>query len=178
MDDAGIQLRDASPADVSALAELHVRTFDETHGPGPRRALRLQQWEAAFAERDESRFCVVLEDPAGNLVGFARGQPYEEREPGGFEGELNKIYLLRSHHRRGLGRWLLCASAWRFLERGMRSMLLFGDARSPSNGFYEAMGGERLVTESGSFHGSYGWRDLEALVRLCRKSSDTSSSER
>jgi hypothetical protein len=50
-------------------------------------------------------------------------------------------------------------------------MLLFGDARSPSNGFYEAMGGDKLFAKSGAFHGSYGWRDLQVLLEICRESS-------
>jgi len=43
-------------------------------------------------------------------------------------------------------------------------MLLFGDARSPSNGFYERFGAERLVSAGGGFHGGYGWRDLQGLT--------------
>ena len=48
-------------------------------------------------------------------------------------------------------------------------MLLFGDASSPSNGFYEAFGAERLYSESGEFHGGYGWRDLARLSAHCIK---------
>jgi len=43
-------------------------------------------------------------------------------------------------------------------------MLLFGDARSPSNGFYERLGAERLLSAGGEFHGGYGWRDLHGLT--------------
>ena len=58
--------------------------------------------------------------------------------------------------------------ARRFLERGISSMLLFGDARSPSNGFYEAMGGERITGATPEdFHGAYGWPDLNSLVTRC-----------
>lgn len=49
----------------------------------------------------------------------------------------------------------------------MTSMLLFGEAKNPSNGFYEAMGGERIIGRTGDFHGAYGWRNLHELVRLC-----------
>jgi hypothetical protein len=45
--------------------------------------------------------------------------------------------------------------------------LLFGDSANPSNGFYEALGAERLITEKGEFHGGYGWRDLRALAAQC-----------
>jgi hypothetical protein len=43
-------------------------------------------------------------------------------------------------------------------------MRLFGEATNPSTGFYERFGAERLYSESGEFHGGYGWRDLNALV--------------
>ena len=46
-------------------------------------------------------------------------------------------------------------------------MLLFGDAASPSNGFYEALGAARLYNERGEFDGGYGWQDLRTLVTLC-----------
>jgi hypothetical protein len=57
--------------------------------------------------------------------------------------------------------------AERFLTQGVSSMLLFGDARSPSNGFYERMGAERLFASEGEFHGGYGWRDLRTLAHRC-----------
>jgi hypothetical protein len=46
-------------------------------------------------------------------------------------------------------------------------MLLFGDAQSPSNIFYEALGAERIFSASGEFHGGYGWRDLSRLAEIC-----------
>jgi hypothetical protein len=36
------------------------------------------------------------------LIGFAKGQPYAHLDQPDFAGELNKIYLLRAFHRRGL----------------------------------------------------------------------------
>jgi len=50
-------------------------------------------------------------------------------------------------------------------------MLLFGDARSPSNGFYEHFGAERLISPEGAFHGGYGWRDLRVLAQRCAAAS-------
>lgn len=157
-------------ADVPAVAALHVATFNETHtvhNDGPSLALRESQWSKAFAENDGSWFGVVIEAEDGELVGFAKGKPHDGGIPA-YAGELNKIYLLRRLHRRGLGKRLLCCVARRFLERGVNSMLLFGDARSPSNGFYEAMGGERIMGATPEdFHGAYGWRDLGSLVTIC-----------
>jgi GNAT superfamily N-acetyltransferase len=115
---------------------------------------------------DGSWFCFVVEDDGGEMVGFAKGTTHDGGVPG-FAGELNKIYVLRRVHRRGIGRLLLCSVARRFLEQGVRSMLLFGEAGSPSNGFYEAFGAERLYSATGDFHGGYGWRDLNALRGKC-----------
>ena len=159
-------LRDATPADVPALAALHVQAFRETHGGGPSVAIRQGQWQQILGAGDPAGFTVVIEDGTHALVGFARGTRHDGAVPG-FQGELNKIYVLRRCHRQGLGTLLLCHVAGRFLAQGVGSMLLFGDALSPSNGFYEHLGAERLITAEGEFHGGYGWRDLRALVRQC-----------
>lgn len=160
-----VVLRDANRDDIPALAELHVRTFRETHGGGPNAAVREQQWRSKF-ESGKLVFCVLLEAD-GKLIGFASGQLHQD-EPRAYGGELNKIYVLRDFQRRGLGRRLLRASAERFLAHGVTSMLLFGDARSRSNGFYEAMGGHRLYAANGAFHGGYGWSDLRVLLAPAR----------
>jgi len=163
-------IREANSNDVPALASLHVRTFNETHrggrSGGPSYELRERQWREAFKVTDGSWFCFVVEDAAGELVGFAKGTPHDGGVPG-FAGELNKIYVLRRFHRRGVGRLLLCSVARRFIQQGVTSMLLFGEANSPSNGFYAAFGAERLYADSGEFHGGYGWRDLHTLLARC-----------
>jgi ribosomal protein S18 acetylase RimI-like enzyme len=164
------RIRDAHEDDVPALARLHVETFNETHrggrSGGPSYELRERQWREAFQRHDGSWFCYVVENEHGELVGFAKGTPHDGGVPG-FMGELNKIYVLQRFHRQGIGRLLLCNVARRFLERGVTSMLLFGEATNPSNGFYEAFGAERLYSPSGEFHGGYGWRDLHRLITQC-----------
>lgn len=163
-------IRDASSDDVAALARLHVQTFNETHrgghGGGPSFELRERQWREAFTVTDGSWFCFVVEDDTGELVGFAKGTPHDGGAPG-FAGELNKIYVLGRLHRQGVGRLLLCNVARTFLQQGVTSMLLFGEATNPSNGFYEAFGAERLYSDSGEFNGAYGWRNLHTLVARC-----------
>jgi hypothetical protein len=46
-------------------------------------------------------------------------------------------------------------------------MVLFGNSRSPSKGFYADLHAERLYSPRGEFHGGYGWRDLSALAAYC-----------
>jgi GNAT superfamily N-acetyltransferase len=160
-------IRDASAADVPALAKLHVDAFTETHGGrGPTYQLRESQWRQAFNEENPNWFCYVIADARGSLIGFAKGVPYTGSITE-YTGELNKIYLLRQYHRQGLGRHLIGYVSRRFLSVGIGSMLLFGDAQNPSNGFYEHLGAERLMTPAGEFHGGYGWRDLRDLARQC-----------
>jgi ribosomal protein S18 acetylase RimI-like enzyme len=159
-------IREGTAADIPALADLHVRTFRETHGGGPARELRESQYREKFARTDGSCFCFVAEDASGAPIGFAVGAPHDD-ENRVYAGELNKIYVLREHHRRGVGRRLVCSVARRFLSQGISSMLLFGDEKNPSNGFYETLGAERLITPRGEFHGGYGWKDLTILVGHC-----------
>lgn len=162
------RIREATSADVPALAALHVETFNETHGKGPGYETRLWQWQMIFQENDGSWFCFVIEAEDGRLIGFSKGQPYNHTELSEFSGELNKIYLLRKYHRLGLGRQLICKTAEEFIRRGIHSMLLFGDANNPSNRFYEIMGAEKLFARNGEFHGGYGWKDLKKLIANCK----------
>lgn len=166
-----IKIREATAADVPAIANLHVKTFNETHSPvfndGPKYEVREYQWREMFNKVDGTWFCYVIENQQGELIGFAKGMRYVHAELSEFAGELNKIYLLQKYHRQGLGRQLICKVAQRFLDEGVSSMLLFGEAQNPSNRFYEALGAEKLFAKNGEFHGGYGWRDLRKLVENC-----------
>jgi ribosomal protein S18 acetylase RimI-like enzyme len=168
---ASLAIRDATAADIPALARLHVVTWNATYGglltKGPSVAVRERQWREAFAREDGSWFCLVVETRGGELVGFAKGKSYAQPELPDFAGELNKIYLLRDYQRLGLGRRLVGHVARRFLARGVTSMVLFADPRNPSCRFYEALGSERLLGPDGAFHGGYGWRDLRRLAERC-----------
>ena len=107
-------IREATAADIPALADLHVKTFNQTHGEvlkKPTYEIRERQWREAFEVTDGSWFCFVIEGSNGELVGFAKGTPYDHHDLPDFSGELNKIYLLREYHRQGLGRRAGGASA-------------------------------------------------------------------
>jgi L-amino acid N-acyltransferase YncA len=154
-------IRDATAEDIPALSSLHVKAWNNTYGKGPTIALRQQQWEAQFKNASDNWFLLVLENQGHELIGFAKGQRYKEADLPQFDGELNKIYLLRDYQRLGLGSRLFRAVAQRFLSMGIRNMVLFSIPQNPSCKFFEAMGGERLHGKGGEFHGGYGWKDLE-----------------
>lgn len=161
-----LRFRDATAADIPRLAELHVKTWAATY-PMVRRpptfAIRESQWRDAFAKADGSWFCIVIETPDGELIGFAKGV---RTGPG--RGDLNKIYLLSDYQRLGLGRRLVGHVTRRFLAQGISTMTLSADAGNPSCRFYLAVGAEYQHDERGRpQRGAFIWRDLEALARAC-----------
>ena len=157
-----IIFRDAVAADIPALAELHVTTWNATYNTtrGPTIATRAGQWNQVFAKENRRDFVLVLEDRNGRLIGFTWGKPHE----GEFEGELSKIYLRWEYHGLGLGRRMMEETARRFLERGIHSFILFAELSNPTLGFYDRMGGERLIDDRGQFGGAYAWRDVRTLT--------------
>lgn len=161
-----LTIRDATPDDIPALAQLHVTTWNATYAPlgmkGPPVSVREHQWREAFAKQDGSWFCLVAENARGELVGFAKGVPSDHPE---YAGELSKIYLRREYQRMGIGRRLIGHVARRFLAQGIGSMWLFGDARNPSCRAWLALGAEKTDDDPGN--GNYGWKDLRALAERC-----------
>lgn len=157
-----ITFRDAVAADIPALAELHVTTWNATYNTnrGPTMETRAWQWNQVFAKPDRRDFVLVLEDRNGRLIGFTWGKPAD----GEFEGNLSKIYLRWEYHGLGLGRRMMIETAKRFLDRGIHSFNLFAERSNPTLGFYDRMGGERLVNDRGQFDGVYGWRDARKLI--------------
>ncbi|HEX5217360.1 MAG TPA: GNAT family N-acetyltransferase [Vicinamibacterales bacterium] len=157
-----VVFRDARADDIPALAELHVTTWNATYNTshGPTVATRTWQWNAVFAAENRRDFVLVLEDRTGRLIGFTWGRPHQ----GKFDGELSKIYLRWEYHGLGLGRRMMAETARRFLERGIHSFILFAELSNPTLGFYDRMGGERLLDEHGRFGGAYGWRDVRTLI--------------
>lgn len=157
-----IVFRDARAADIPALAELHVTTWNATYNTsrGPTVATRTWQWNKVFAEQNRRDFVLVLEDRTGRLIGFTWGKP----QRGEFQGQLSKIYLRWEYHGLGLGRKMMAETARRFLDRGIHSFILFGEPSNPTMGFYDRMGGERLKDDHGRFGGAYAWRDVRTLI--------------
>lgn len=157
-----IVFRDAVAADIPALADLHVTTWNATYRTtrGPTVAIRTRQWQEIFAKEHRRDFVLVLEDQNGRLIGFTWGKPHE----GECAGQLSKIYLRWEYHGIGLGRRMMAETARRFLDRGIESFVLFAELTNPTLGFYDRMGGERLRDGDGRFTGAYAWRNARKLI--------------
>jgi ribosomal protein S18 acetylase RimI-like enzyme len=159
-------LREATIADLRPLAELHVRTFNETHvgpfGSGPTYGTREWQWREKLSATDATNFVLVLQTAGKQLVGFIWCHPTTDNQK--WAARLNKIYLLREYQRRGLGKRMVAVAVDRLLEQGLTSMALFTEVdNEPACNFYEQLGGERQLNEQGEFEGMYGWADLRKL---------------
>lgn len=155
-----VRIREASPADIPALADLHVRTWNDTYAPlmrGPPVGVREAQWRAAFAEPNRRWFCFVAVRQDGAPVGFAKG--ILRNDPGA-PGELNKLYVDREYQGLGLGSRLIGRVAQRFLDHGVTAMSAYVDPRNPSCGFFEKLGGEWLTEEGRVNFSWYVWTDL------------------
>lgn len=157
-----IVVRDAVASDIPALAELHVTTWNATYRTtsGPTVATRTRQWTQVFANEARRDFVLVLENRDGRLIGFTWGIPHD----GEFSGQLSKVYLRWEYHGLGLGRRLMAETALRFLDRGIDSFVLFSEISNPTVGFFDHLGGERLLDEHGRFAGAFAFRDVRTLL--------------
>jgi GNAT superfamily N-acetyltransferase len=151
----GLVLREATIVDLRPLAELHVRTFNETHvgpfGSGPTYATR--NGNGARSSPKQTPFISFSywrrrpSSLSASSVSFNEGQSTVGRR-------LNKIYLLREYQRRGLGKRMVAAAVDRLVENGLTSMALFTETdNEPACNFYEQLGGERQLDEQGQFRG-------------------------
>lgn len=160
-----IRFRELGAEDIPALSAIHVKTWIETYSPvfksGPSIELREYQWREIFSKKDDSWFIIGVENKNGEMIGFAAGNRYNDKE---YKGQINKIYLLQEYHRLGIGKRLLREVVKKFQDMGIQSVLLFGIPQNPSCYFHEAMGGKRLYSEKGEFHGGYGWKDISKII--------------
>ncbi len=168
-----MKIRDAGSEDGLAIARVQVTSWRETYtGIVPRGyldQLEVEERGARWTERvlDAANVILVAEDELG-VFGFAAGgatiHPVE-----GYDSELVGLYLLRSHHREGMGRALVRSFAARVALRGFRSMVVWALRENPACGFYERMGGVRVAEKTIDVGGAelpevaFGWKDLGAL---------------
>lgn len=164
-------IRRATAEDAAALAELGAATFIESFGQ-----LYVPRDLQAFLEESHSveAYAKVLANPDyglwiairdGRAIGYAQagpcGLPHDDAQPG--DGELKRLYLLKSEQNGGVGRALFDqALAW--LERdGPRPLWI--------SVWSENLGAQRFYGRYGfEFAGEYAFivgeqRDREFMFR-------------
>ena len=174
-----MEIRDARPDDLPAIAKVHVdswrATYREVLPKGYLNDLsynaRETMWAGAFGEASPT-FLVVAED-LGRVVGFAAGGAARRDTPESrrYGGELYAVYMLESSQRRGLGRRLVAAVADELIRRGHTDLITWVLEDNAACRFYERLGGERLgsktveIAEMSLRAVAYGWPDASVLLK-------------
>ncbi len=170
-------IREATLADIPGIARVHVDTWRTAYrGIVPADFLasltyegKESLWSLILGTPAEKSCVYVAEDETGQIVGFASCGPVRPRsEP--HEGELYAIYILDSHHGKGIGRKLFTAIANHLARNGFTSMLLWVFADNPARRFYEALGGQKVNEKQFEIGGAtltevgYLWPDITAIT--------------
>ncbi|VEP12978.1 Uncharacterized N-acetyltransferase YuaI [Hyella patelloides LEGE 07179] len=170
-------VREATNSDIPAIAKVHVDSWRTTYrGIVSDEYLenlsykkREKIWYQIFNDAPQNNsFIYVAEDESHHVVGFADGG-LERTGNLIYRGELNAIYILKSHQKQGMGRKLVQKVAQRLGQMEIRSMLVWVLADNPAHRFYELLGGQKVLEkeiERGSnklTEIAYGWTDISNL---------------
>jgi L-amino acid N-acyltransferase YncA len=169
------RVRLAVPADADAIARVHVASWRTTYrGLMPDEVLdslsveRRRDWWQGVIENPEQIEVAVAEE-SGQVVGFASYGAERADDPV-YRGELDAIYLLKDHQRKGWGRSLVAAAVRGLLKRGLSGMLVWVLSDNPACSFYENLGGVYLRRKPLEISGvslqesAYGWIDIHPLA--------------
>lgn len=146
-----ITIRLAQPADAAAIAAVQVASWraackgiiadDDLAQLSA--ADREPVWQRELDHADPDRCTCVAVNAAGQLVGFAAGQP-ERAEGVPTLGEVRAIYVLPGCWRNGIGRGLMQATAGCLYDRGYTDLLVRVLKGSGAEAFCRALGGSRV----------------------------------
>jgi L-amino acid N-acyltransferase YncA len=174
-----MEIRDARPTDLPAIARVHVDSWRTTYaGLLPQSYLdalsydtREARWQEVFGPESHS-FLVVAEEQ-GDVLGFAGGGAARQDTPEAraFAGELYAVYMQDGFQRRGAGQRLVVAVAEKLIEAGYTDMITWVLEESAACRFYERLGGERVGSKTVEIADmplravAYGWSDASVLLK-------------
>jgi GNAT superfamily N-acetyltransferase len=139
-----LEVRRARSDDAAAIAEVHVRTWQDAyeHVFGAERlagvtvAQRLPMWRQIL--NDPAQTALVAEDEAGRIVGWCTVAPSRDADA---DGELWGIYVLSEAWGSGAGTALMAAGIDALRESGYREVILWVLEDNPrARRFYEREG--------------------------------------
>ena len=172
-----IDIRSATPADTSAIAQVRVESWRTTYrGIVPDAYLDGMKvedsvaWLAKLLVAGPHSTSVFVAEDTNGVVGFAAGNLMAEPKHG-FDAELYIIYLIQRAQRTGVGARLVAAVAAAQRAHGATGLIVWVIAANrAARNFCEILGAEFLLEQPLNTHGmelveaGYGWRDLDALV--------------
>ena len=171
-------VREARLDDGSAICKVHVDTWRMIYsGIIPEDYLAkfsYEKRESSWVQMlntaiEDNHFVYVVEDRAGQIIGFADGGLERTSNPI-YKGELYAIYILKKYQRKGIGRCLTLSVVERLFRLGIHSMIVWVLVDNPACKFYEALGGEKIYEKQVEKGGimlneiAYGWIDIQFLI--------------
>jgi L-amino acid N-acyltransferase YncA len=145
---SGVVIRDATPSDSRAIAEVHVASWRWAYRDDLPDAFldglsaddRQQQWAEWLAAAEPGAGTLVAEDP-GRVVGFCSFGPSRDDAEIDRTAEVLTIYLLPEAAGRGIGRDLFASAVARLRALGYdRATLWVMASNDRSRRFYERAG--------------------------------------
>ena len=170
-------VRAARIGDARGIAQVHRESWRTTYaGILPLEVIARESgrkseiaWRHVLARESGAAATIVAALPGEGIVGFSFcGEARASLE--GLEAEIYALYVLQSHHRRGIGRELVRASARHFVRQGLFGFYLWVLKANRARLFYEALGGESAGEKTERLGGhpfaevAYAWHDLTGLV--------------
>jgi len=161
------RIRRAQPDDAAAIARVYVDSWREAYaGLVPQSYLDSlsysafeRHWRRTFAGRGWA-FVAELEN---EVVGLASGGRCRRQNIAA--GEIYVLYVLKVHHRKGIGRALFDACHLELARRGYGDTLVWVLSANPARRFYERLGGQFVSENDVTIGGTklrevaYIWRD-------------------
>ena len=148
-----IQIRPARLSDVKAIAEVHIRSWNETYaGLIPDDFLKaislsskIVQWTTSveLALKHHANSQVLVAEKSGKIVGFSSFGKSRGKIPG-YSAEVYAIYMLKKFHGQGVGKRLMEESIQWSRDQGLQNMGLWVLEGNPTLQFYERMGFQKL----------------------------------
>lgn len=145
-----VLIRPATLADAPGLTRVHVQSWLETYRDLLPESVydripeshqrRLDHWQKCLA--GQLPVSVVVAEAPDGIVGFASVEPARDPTMSGY-GELDAIYLLRSHQFRGVGPLLLSAAFQMLSKRGFERAYCWMMSGSRTRRFYRSSGAVR-----------------------------------
>lgn len=172
-----VHCRIPTVADAEAIARLHVASWREAYaGIVPAVVLdsvdiddRIARWRDYLAGEGVTFLAEVDGEAAGFIRVGAAAEPVAE----GADGHVFALYVLRRHHRKGIGRRLLGLAAAAWLKRGGRALSVgVLTENAPALAFYQGVGGRFVRPETYCWDGHelaqsiYVFHNLDDLARL------------
>ncbi len=145
-----MHVRPARVSDAEALAIIHVRAWQAAYrrlvpqeyldGLDPTQ--RQEGWERRIRSAQPPAGTSVLEHDVEGVIGFVNVSPSRDQDTDPVVvGEINAVYLLPEHWRRGGGTILMNAALRRLADAGFREAVLWVlETNEAARRFYEGGG--------------------------------------